>query len=195
MGEEIMFIQTEETPNPATMKFLPGRDVMGEGTLDIASSADAAQSPLAEILFGIEGVRGIFLGKDFITITKSDTKNWAAMKPPVLTAIMEHFTANKPIVAIAIAGGIALAEPQQSSNAEDAAIIAKIRDLLDHKIRPAVAQDGGDITFQSYDDGVVYLNLKGSCAGCPSSSMTLKAGVENMLRHYVPEVREVRQVR
>jgi len=189
-----MFIQTEETPNPATMKFLPGRDVMGEGTLDIVSSAEAAQSPLAESLFGIEGVRGIFLGKDFITVTKSDAKNWAAMKPPVLTAIMEHFTANKPIVTVAVAP--LGAEPsQQNDNVADAEIIAKIRDLLDHKIRPAVAQDGGDITFQSYKDGVVYLNLKGSCAGCPSSSMTLKAGVENMLRHYVPEIREVRQVR
>ena len=184
-----MFIQTEETPNPATMKFLPGRDVMGEGTMDIVSSEQAAQSPLAQALFAVDGVRGIFLGKDFITVTKEDAKGWATMKPPVLTAIMEHFTANKPIVS-----------PSEKTETtvetgENAEIIAKIRDLLDHKIRPAVAQDGGDITFQSYDDGIVYLNLKGSCAGCPSSSMTLKAGVENMLRHYVPEVREVRQVR
>ena len=188
-----MFIQTEETPNPATMKFLPGRDVMGSGTLDIASPDAAAQSPLAQSLFGIDGVRGIFLGKDFITVTKSDAKNWAAMKPPVLTAIMEHFTADRPVVTPA--QNATESAPMPTGNAADSEIISKIRDLLDHKIRPAVAQDGGDITFQSYEDGVVYLNLKGSCAGCPSSSMTLKAGVENMLRHYVPEVREVRQVR
>jgi Fe-S cluster biogenesis protein NfuA len=184
-----MFIQTEETPNPATMKFLPGREVMGTGTLDITSAAEAAPSPLAQALFHIDGVRGIFLGKDFITVTKEDAKGWAAMKPPVLTAIMEHFTTGKPVLS-ATDKVEAVAE-----TGEHAEVIAKIRELLDHKIRPAVAQDGGDITFQSYEDGVVYLNLKGSCAGCPSSSMTLKAGVENMLRHYVPEVREVRQVR
>lgn len=181
-----MFIQTEETPNPATMKFLPGRDVM-VGTLEIASAEAASQSPLAEELFKVEGVRGVFLGKDFITITKDDRHSWAVMKPPILTAIMEHFTANRPTV---------LAAAEQPAEASDNdPIVAKIRDLLDHKIRPAVAQDGGDITFHSYEDGIVYLNLKGSCAGCPSSSMTLKAGVENMLRHYVPEVREVRQIR
>jgi Fe-S cluster biogenesis protein NfuA len=192
-----MFIQTEETPNPATMKFLPGREVMGTagqegsagGTMDIASVADAGQSPLAEALFKIDGVRGIFLGKDFITVTKEDARNWSAMKPPVLTAIMEHFTANKPILSAQNTTAEAVAGEEENP------IILKIRDLLDHKIRPAVAQDGGDITFQSYEDGIVYLNLKGSCAGCPSSSMTLKAGVENMLRHYIPEIREVRQVR
>ena len=184
-----MFIQTEETPNPATMKFLPGRDVMGQGTLEITSLDAAAQSPLAESLFHIEGVRGIFLGKDFITVTKDDAKGWAVMKPPVLTAIMEHFTANKPVLKASetVAPVVEVGDENP--------IIVKIRELLDHKIRPAVAQDGGDITFQSYEDGIVYLNMKVSCAGCPSSSMTLKAGVENMLRHYVPEVREVRQVR
>ncbi|MGB9151533.1 MAG: NifU family protein [Alphaproteobacteria bacterium] len=183
-----MFIQTEETPNPATMKFLPGRDVM-VGTLDVTTAEAASQSPLAEDLFKIEGVRGVFLGKDFITVTKDEHKNWAVMKPPILTAIMEHFTANKPMMN-ATAESLPTEEPSENDP-----IIAKIRDLLDHKIRPAVAQDGGDITFHSYEDGIVYLNLKGSCAGCPSSSMTLKAGVENMLRHYVPEVREVRQIR
>ncbi|MDE1900012.1 MAG: NifU family protein [Alphaproteobacteria bacterium] len=183
-----MFIQTEETPNPATMKFLPGRAVMASGTLDVGSAGDAATSPLAQALFAVDGVRGVFLGSDFITVTKDDGKNWAAMKPPVLTVIMDHFASGKPVVA---AGD----ETPVAANGDEGPIVAKIRDLLDHKIRPAVAQDGGDITFQSYEDGVVYLNLKGSCAGCPSSSMTLKAGVENMLRHYVPEVREVRQVR
>jgi Fe-S cluster biogenesis protein NfuA len=184
-----MFIQTEETPNPATMKFLPGRDVMGSGTLDVTSAAEAAQSPLAESLFKIDGVRGVFLGSDFVTVTKDESKNWSVLKPMILTAIMEHFTANKPIL-VETNGQAATANASDENP-----IIIKIRELLDHKIRPAVAQDGGDITFQSYDDGIVYLNLKGSCAGCPSSSMTLKAGVENMLRHYVPEVREVRQVR
>jgi len=188
-----MFIQTEETPNPATMKFLPGRDVMGQGTMDIASEKDAAASPLAQSLFAIDGVRGIFLGRDFITVTKDEAKNWAAMKPPVLTTIMEHFTSGRAVMSDA--PNAVGAEPSPQKNADEDPIVAKIRDLLDHKIRPAVAQDGGDITFESFEDGVVYLNLKGSCAGCPSSSMTLKAGVENMLRHYVPEVREVRQVR
>jgi Fe-S cluster biogenesis protein NfuA len=182
-----MFIQTEETPNPATMKFIPGREVLGQGTLDIVSVDEAAQSPLAESLFGIDGVSGVFLGKDFITVTKSGEKNWSIMKPPVLTAIMEHFTANKPV--------LNAPEKIETIITDENPIIAKIRELLDHKIRPAVAQDGGDITFQSYDDGIVYLNLKGSCAGCPSSSMTLKAGVESMLKHHIPEVKEVRQVR
>jgi len=182
-----MFIQTEETPNPATMKFLPGRDVMGQGTLDIVSADAAMQSPLAELLFKIDGVRGVFLGGDFVTVTKDEAKNWAVMKPPVLTALMEHFTANRPVVSIRA--------DEVAPSIDDNPIITQIRDLLDHKIRPAVAQDGGDITFQSYEDGIVYLHLKGSCAGCPSSSMTLKAGVENMLRHYIPEIREVRQVR
>ncbi|MDR3425788.1 MAG: NifU family protein [Alphaproteobacteria bacterium] len=181
-----MFIQTEETPNPATMKFLPGREVLGEGTLDIVSAEGASQSPLAQSLFGIDGVRGVFLGKDFITVAKDESKSWATMKPPVLTAIMEHFSSGKPVLAKDAAAPVA----QENENP----VVAKIRDLLDHRVRPAVAQDGGDITFQRYEDGVVYVTLKGSCAGCPSSTMTLKAGVENMLRHFVPEVREVRQV-
>jgi Fe-S cluster biogenesis protein NfuA len=182
-----MFIQTEETPNPATMKFIPGREVLGQGALEIDSAEAAVQSPLAQSLFAITGVRRIFLGKDFITVTKDENKNWSVLKPPILTAIMEHFTANKPVLATA-------EEDSSVVGAEDEGpIVAKIRDLLDHKIRPAVAQDGGDITFQKFEDGVVYLTLKGSCAGCPSSSMTLKAGVENMLRHYIPEVLEVRQ--
>ena len=184
-----MFIQTEETPNPATMKFLPGREVLGDGTLDVGSVEEAGQSPLAQSLFGIDGVRGVFLGKDFITVTKDEDKNWSAMKPSILTAIMEHFTSGKSVLA-------ATDEASPAARAADEdPVVAKIRDLLDHKIRPAVAQDGGDITFQRFEDGIVYLNLRGACAGCPSASMTLKAGVESMLRHYVPEVREVRQVR
>ena len=181
-----MFIQTEETPNPATMKFLPGREVLGRGTLDIVSPDAAGQSPLAHSLFGIDGVRGVFLGGDFIAVTKAEEKTWSVMKPPILTAIMDHFSSGKPVLTTnSTEESVTYADP----------VIAKIRDLLDHKIRPAVAQDGGDIAFRGFEDGVVYVTLKGACAGCPSATMTLKAGVENMLRHYVPEVREVRQVR
>jgi Fe-S cluster biogenesis protein NfuA len=183
-----MFIQTEETPNPATLKFLPGRAVMPSGTLEIKDARAAASSPLAEALFAIEGVTSIFLAKEFVTVTKAAAKSWPAMKPAILAAIMDHFTSGKPVVLEAGAGA-------ESAVAEDAGEIEKqIREILDVKVRPAVAQDGGDITFQSYEDGVVYLNLKGSCAGCPSSTATLKAGIENMLKHYIPEVKEVRQV-
>ncbi len=182
-----MFIQTEETPNPATMKFLPGREVMEKDTHDFGSAEDAASSPLAQSLFQIEGVRGVFLGKDFITIAKSDDKGWAALKPFILAAIMDHFTSGKPV--------FVEAEESVSALESDDPVVAKILDLLDHKIRPAVAQDGGDITFRKFEDGVVYLSLKGACAGCPSATMTLKAGVEALLRRIVPEVREVRQVK
>lgn len=181
-----MFIQTEETPNPATMKFLPGREVMGAGTLDASSKETALPSPLAQSLFQIAGVCGVFLGRDFISVTKEEDRNWISMKPAVLTAIMDHFTSGRPVMETAEASAEACC---------DDPVVAKIRDLLDHKIRPAVAQDGGDITFQKFEDGVVYLTLRGACAGCPSATMTLKAGVENLLRHYIPEVREVRQVR
>ncbi|MFA5040488.1 MAG: NifU family protein [Bdellovibrionales bacterium] len=183
-----MFIQTEETPNPATMKYLPGREVMEEGTLDIGKREDAENSPLAQRLFAIEGVHGVFLGKDFISVTKAEGKSWTAMKPAVLTAIMEHYTSGDPVLKTPNASVKAKVE-------DEGPIVAKIRDLLDHKIRPALAQDGGDISFQRFEDGIVYLTLKGACSGCPSASMTLKAGVESLLRHYIPEVLEVRQVR
>jgi Fe-S cluster biogenesis protein NfuA len=183
-----MFIQTEETPNPATLKFLPGRAIIEQGSREYTDAAAAASSPLAAALFEVAGVKSIFLGQDFITVTKGADKEWPTLKPAVLMAIMEHLTANRPV----------LLDAEASSSASghaggDDPIATQIRELLDTKIRPAVAQDGGDITFQSFEDGVVYLNLKGSCAGCPSSTMTLKAGVENMLKHYIPEVREVRQ--
>lgn len=184
-----MFIQTEETPNPATMKFLPGRDVMGSGTLEVTDARAASNSPLAAALFDIEGVKGVFLGKDFITVTKAGDKNWPVLKPAILAAIMDHFTNNRPV-----ALGIAPSPPGEEVAADEGEIVKQIREILDVKVRPAVAQDGGDITFQSYEDGVVYLNLKGSCAGCPSSTATLKAGIENMLKHYIPEIKEVRQV-
>lgn len=188
-----MFIQTEDTPNPATMKFLPGREVLTlaeGGPLDMADKTAAVASPLAQALFEIEGVRGVFLGQDFVTVTKDDRRDWQTLKPELLATIMEHFVAGRPVLA---------ADNNLTASAhadgEDSAIVKQIKELLDLKIRPAVAQDGGDITFQSFDDGVVYLNLKGSCAGCPSSTATLKAGIENMLRHYIPEVKEVKQVR
>jgi Fe-S cluster biogenesis protein NfuA len=182
-----MFIQTEETPNPATLKFVPGREVMANGTLDVTDARTAVNSPLAEALFGIEGVRGVFLGGDFVTVTKAADKGWPALKPPILAAIMDHFANNRPIV-------LNVADASGAIAIDETEIEKQIREILDVKVRPAVAQDGGDITFQSFEDGVVYLNLKGSCAGCPSSTATLKAGIENMLKHYIPEVKEVRQV-
>ena len=186
-----MFIQTEETPNPATMKFLPGRAVMMQGTLEITDAKAASSSPLAEALFKVEGVKGVFLAPEFITVTKTMEKDWPVLKPSILNVIMEHFTANRPVVSETLASA-----PETSAPAADESdVIKQIREILDVKVRPAVAQDGGDITFQSFEDGVVYLNLKGSCAGCPSSTATLKAGIENMLKHYIPEVREVRQMR
>jgi Fe-S cluster biogenesis protein NfuA len=185
-----MFIQTEDTPNPATMKFLPGREVLGQGTLEITDARAATASPLAEALFAIEGVRGVFFGKDFITVTRESDKSWPILKPSILAAIMEHFTANRPLMAEG-----ATAPAATESAVDESEIARQIREVLDIKVRPAVAQDGGDITFQSYEDGIVYLNLKGSCAGCPSSTATLKAGIENMLKHYIPEVKEVRQTR
>ena len=182
-----MFIQTEDTPNPATMKFMPSQTVMGSGTLEVTDARGAAASPLAEALFAIDGVRGVFLGSDFITVTKDAARDWPSFKPLILACIMEHFTNNRPMLAVGATANEAV------HGADDGEVAGQIRELLDARIRPAVAQDGGDITFQKYEDGIVYLTMKGSCAGCPSSTMTLKAGIENMLKHYIPEVKEVRQ--
>ncbi len=184
-----MFIQTEQTPNPATLKFLPGRDVMGNGTADFATAEAAKRSPLAEHLFTVDGVTGVFLGTDFITVTKAADKDWHLLKPAILGAIMEHFTSGRPIVVAAEAAGEAA-----GAGEEDSDVVAQIKDLIETRVRPAVAQDGGDITFQAFEDGIVFLHLQGSCSGCPSSTATLKAGIENMLKHYVPEVVEVRAV-
>ncbi|MCE9648164.1 MAG: NifU family protein [Parvibaculum sp.] len=186
-----MFIQTEATPNPATLKFLPGREVLGEGHVaDFPNEEAARRSPLAMRLFGVEGVSGVFFGSDFVTVTKSGGE-WQHLKPALLGAIMEHFTGGAPIL-------FGEADAQGSAHAahegEDAEIVREIKEVLDTRIRPAVAQDGGDITFQGYEAGVVFLNMQGSCAGCPSSTVTLKRGVENTLKHYVPEVTEVRAV-
>lgn len=179
-----MFIQTEQTPNPATLKFLPGRAVMDVGTADYRAHAPGA-SPLADRLFAVDGVTGVFLGADFITVTKSEGQDWVALKPLVLGAIMEHFTSGEPAVR-EDAGAAA------DDDGADPEIVAQIKELLDTRVRPAVAQDGGDIVFRRYEDGIVYLRMQGSCSGCPSSSATLKIGIENMLKHFIPEIREVR---
>jgi len=179
-----MFIQTEQTPNPATLKFLPGCGVMTSGTADFPTRETASRSPLAERLFGIDGVSGVFLGSDFVTVTKMADKEWHLLKPAILGVIMEHFTAGRPVI-------LETASASEAAGEEDE-IVAQIKELLETRVRPAVAQDGGDIIFQGFENGIVYLHMQGSCSGCPSSTATLKAGIENMLRHYIPEVVEVR---
>jgi Fe-S cluster biogenesis protein NfuA len=182
-----MFIQTEQTPNPATLKFLPGRTVMASGTANFTDpAAAAARSPLAERLFGLPEVSGVFLGGDFITVTKSGDSDWFQLKPAALAAIMDHFTAGLPVVTAT--------EETVPVETEDDEIVSAIKELLETRVRPAVAQDGGDIIFEDFEDGIVYLHMQGSCNGCPSSTATLKAGIENMLRHYIPEVVEVRAI-
>ncbi len=182
-----MFIQTEATPNPATLKFLPGRTVLGSGTRDYRDPQAASDSPLAARLFEIEGVEGVFFGSDFISVTKGET-DWQYVKPAILGAIMEHYMSGAPIVE-----GEATAAREDFDPA-DQETVDKIKDLLETRVRPAVAQDGGDITFHSFKEGVVYLHMRGACAGCPSATATLRQGIENLLRHFVPEVREVRPV-
>jgi Fe-S cluster biogenesis protein NfuA len=184
-----MFIQTEQTPNPATLKFLPGRTVMETGTADFPEAETAKRSPLAQRLFQVEGIAGVFLGSDFVTITKVEGKEWSVLKPALLGIIMEHFAANRPVIL-----ADAAAEPVAEQDGEEGEIVGQIRELIDTRVRPAVAQDGGDIIFRGFEDGVVYLHLQGACSGCPSSTATLKMGIENMLRHYVPEVLEVRAI-
>ena len=182
-----MFIQTEETPNPSTLKFLPGREVLPNGSMDFRSEQDAKNSPLAEALFNVDGVVGVFLSDDFITITKRDDKDWHLMKPGLLGVIMEHFTANRPVI-------ISDDENSKSDSSvkdEDEDVVLQIKELLYTRVRPAVAQDGGDIVFEDFTDGTVTVQMRGACAGCPSSSATLKMGIENMLRHYIPEVKDV----
>jgi Fe-S cluster biogenesis protein NfuA len=184
-----MFIETEGTPNPATLKFLPGRDVMGNrGTADFASAEAAQRSPLASKLFGLPGIARVFLGGDFITVTEDGEQGWQALRPQVLGAIMEHFMAGAPVVESAED------EVDGDFDPADAEIVDQIKELLDTRVRPAVAGDGGDIVFRGFREGIVKLHLQGACSGCPSSRATLKHGVENMLKHYVPEVRSVEQV-
>ncbi len=183
-----MFIQTEQTPNPATLKFLPGRDVLGDGTADFRDAEAAKRSPLAERLFQVDGVEGVFLGGDFISVTKPEDKEWYLLKPAILGIIMEHFTAGRPVLLEEESA------PAEEDHGEDNEIVSQIKELLDTRVRPAVAQDGGDIVFRGFEEGVVMLTMQGACQGCPSSTATLKMGIENMLRHYIPEVTEVRAV-
>jgi Fe-S cluster biogenesis protein NfuA len=186
-----MFIQTETTPNPATLKFLPGRTVLATGTLEMRDKAEATKSPLAERLFDVANVSGVFLGSDFITVTKSDGE-WPQLKPAILGVIMEHFMSGAPVVAEGESGETN--EAGEFFEAGDADTVATIKELIETRVRPAVANDGGDITFRGYKDGVVYLAMKGSCSGCPSSTATLKHGIQNLLRHFVPDVTEVRPI-
>ena len=180
-----MFIQTQETPNPATLKFLPGREVIASGSAEFKSAEDAGPSPLAQRLFTLQGVVGVFLGQDFISVSKADDTDWTMLKPMVLTAVMEHFSTGQPVM---------LEVDLVSSAVEEDEISAQIRELIDTRVRPMVAMDGGDIEFEGFDEGIVMLRMRGACSGCPSATMTLKSGIENMLRHFVPEVTEVRQV-
>ncbi|MEM7301353.1 MAG: NifU family protein [Pseudomonadota bacterium] len=189
-----MFIQTEATPNPATLKFLPGRTVLNEGTVDFRAAEEAeGQSPLAERLFGITNVEGVFFGHDFITVTKADAPDWAVMKPAILGTIMEHFMADAPVMAQD-------ASLQNDDDGEEffdegsEQIVSTIKELLETRVRPAVAQDGGDITFRGYREGKVFLSMRGACAGCPSSTATLQYGIQNLLKHFIPEVESVEAV-
>ncbi len=182
-----MFIETEGTPNPATLKFLPGREVLAGRTADFADADAALISPLADALFGLPGVARVFLGSDFVTVTKTGEQDWQGLKPQVLGVIMEHFNAGRPVMS-------ALAEAEiEDVLPEDAEIVEQIKTLLDERVRPAVAGDGGDIIFRGFRDGVVSLKMQGSCSGCPSSTATLKHGIENLLKHYIPEVQSVTQ--
>jgi Fe-S cluster biogenesis protein NfuA len=187
-----MFIQTEATPNPATLKFIPGRMVLDTGTMEFANREAAARSPLAERLFAVAGVTGVFYGSDFVTVTKDDS-DWQHLKPAILGAIMEHYMSGAPLLADGSAASDEAAdEEDEFFNENDAETVATIKDLIETRVRPAVASDGGDITFRGFKDGVVYLNMKGACAGCPSSTATLRHGIQNLLRHFVPDVVEVR---
>jgi Fe-S cluster biogenesis protein NfuA len=187
-----MFIQTEPTPNPNTLKFLPGRVLAEAGSHELRSAEEAEASPLGRRLFAIEGVAGVFFARDFLTVTKAEGGlDWPQLKAPVLAAIMDHFTSGEPL----FSGVEAQGHGEHAYEGETAQVVAEIKELLDTRIRPAVAQDGGDILFDRFepDTGIVWLHMRGACSGCPSSSATLKAGVENMLRHYVPEVTRVEQ--
>ena len=185
-----MFIQTESTPNPATLKFLPGQTVLEAGTADFPAREASEASPLAARIFAVDGVTGVFFGNDFVTVTKADAMEWDHMKPAILGAIMEHYQSGQPVMQ----GDVSSHSGHAEHDGEDGVVVGQIKELLDSRVRPAVAQDGGDITFHGFDRGVVYLHMQGACAGCPSSTLTLKMGIENLLRHYIPEVTEVRPV-
>jgi Fe-S cluster biogenesis protein NfuA len=189
-----MLIQTETTPNPATLKFLPGQRVMEVGTRDFATPEEAEASPLAEALFSLGDVEGVFFGRDFISVTAGAGAEWPQLKPQVLTVLLDHFASSAPLFRPASAAGIAVPAEDFDDDPEDADIIAQIRELIETRVRPAVAQDGGDIVYRGYKDGTVFLAMHGACSGCPSSLMTLKQGIEGLLKHYVPEVEAVEAV-
>ncbi|MEO3386543.1 NifU family protein [Mesorhizobium sp. CAU 1741] len=192
-----MFIQTEATPNPSTLKFLPGKVVLEEGTADFREAQAAREaSSLAGRLFDVPGVVGVFFGYDFVTVTKEEGPEWQHLKPALLGAIMEHFMSGQPVMASqqSIGDSEAAAVGEEFYDKEDEEIVLTIKELLDTRVRPAVAQDGGDITFRGFENGTVFLHMKGACAGCPSSTATLKHGIQNLLRHFVPEVQQVEQI-
>jgi len=186
-----MLIETEPTPNPATVKFLPGQVVMATGTRDFADTGEAEASPLAAALFSLGDVAGVFFGRDFVSVTAAGTSDWRALKPRVLAVLLDHFASGAPLFATGTAAEIAVAE-DFNDREEDAEIVAQIKDLIETRVRPAVARDGGDIVYRGFDRGTVYLAMHGACSGCPSSSATLKQGIETLLKHYVPEVTAVR---
>lgn len=188
-----MFIQTQPTPNPATLKFLPGRDVSPATAYEFISLEEASASPLATALFALNGVKGVFLGADFVSITKTDEADWAVIKPQALAAIMDHFVSGAPVIADVTKSDRPAVEDDVVYEGETAEIVAEIKELIATRVRPAVANDGGDIIFKRFDvdTGIVHLTMRGACSGCPSSTLTLKQGVENLLRHYVPEVTAV----
>lgn len=189
-----MFIETEATPNPATLKFLPGQEVMSAGTREFAAPEEAEASPLASALFSLGDVTGVFFGRDFISVTAAPGVDWPQLKPQVVSVLLDHFVSGAPLFAGGDAGNIAV-PPEEETIGEDPAdadIIAQIRDLIETRVRPAVANDGGDIIYRGFREGVVYLSMQGACSGCPSSTATLKQGIEGLLKHYVPEVTEVR---
>jgi Fe-S cluster biogenesis protein NfuA len=188
-----MFIQTEPTPNPATLKFIPGRVVLDSGTIEFNDRKAAARSPLAERLFEVPGVTGVFYGSDFVTVTKDDS-DWQHLKPAILGAIMEHYMSGAPILADGRVDGDEPSEDEEFFAAADAETVGIIKDLIETRVRPAVANDGGDITFRGFKDGIVYLKMQGACSGCPSSTATLQHGIQNLLKHFVPEVVEVRPI-
>lgn len=191
----IMFIETETTPNPATLKFLPGEQVMASGTREFTSPEEAEVSPLAQALFDLGDVTGVLFGRDFVSVTAGPGTEWASLKPQVLSLLLDHFVAQAPLFVPGSAGGIAVPAESDDGVADDPAdaeVIEQIKDLIETRVRPAVANDGGDIIYQGFRDGVVYLRMQGACSGCPSSTATLKNGIESLLKHYVPEVSEVR---
>jgi Fe-S cluster biogenesis protein NfuA len=191
---QFMLIQTETTPNPSTLKFLPGQAVMAAGTRDFATPEEAVSSPLAEAIFSTGDVEGVFFGHDFISVTAAPSVEWHQLKPQILGILLDHFSSGAPLFREGSAAGIAIAPDEINDEGEDADVVAQIRELIETRVRPAVAQDGGDIVYRGFQGGTVFLALQGACSGCPSSTMTLKNGIEGLLKHYVPEVEAVEAV-